>query len=53
VTKTQKESEVVVALRLALELIEDSDTRYFIGKKLGEMARLHTAINAGRKALRT
>lgn len=39
------------ALRECYELLNNSDVRYYVGTKLGEMARLHHAIAAARKAL--
>ncbi len=39
------------ALRLHAELLDNSDVRDFIGRKLGEQSRLHAALKAGRAVI--
>lgn len=39
------------ALPECVELLDRSDVRYFISTKLGEQARLHSALNKSRAAL--
>lgn len=43
--------ELQTALTLCLELLDDSDVRHFISTKLGEQARLHSALNKARSAI--
>ena len=46
-----KAPEMLDALQVAMELLDNSDTRHFIGKR-GEMATLHRFLNAARPMLR-
>lgn len=43
--------ELLAALRENYELVNNSDVRYYISSKLGEAARLHSAINKARAAI--
>lgn len=47
-----KAPEMAAALRDALELLDRSDVRDFIGRKLGEQAALHRFLNAARPLAR-
>ncbi|MBC7818414.1 MAG: hypothetical protein IAG10_16125 [Planctomycetaceae bacterium] len=39
------------SLRLCVDLLDDSNVRHYVGTELGEMSRLHAALNAASDAL--
>jgi hypothetical protein len=50
--KPAEDKLLLNALEAALEILDNSDVRHFVGTKLGEQAKLHRAINLGRHALK-
>lgn len=44
-------ADLLEALKLADELLNNSDVRYYISHELGEMSRLHRALNAAHAAI--
>lgn len=43
--------DLLAALELANELLDNSDVRHYIGHDLGEMSQLHKALNTARAAI--
>jgi len=50
-TLTQQRDELLAALSEAYDLVSNSDVKHYISTKLGEQARLHSAINKARAAI--
>jgi hypothetical protein len=44
-------AQLLEALKLANELLDNSDVRHYIGHDLGEMSQLHKALNTSRAAI--